>query len=332
MRPFFVALFSFGLLSGVSMAAQCIGNTICSMLDEQIKSRSRTSLNNILDNIEDQITYPIINEQENLVLNEATQIRVTPRGTTRENETRLSLHLGGSIGSVTINSNFFNVFSNYEQFLGTQSATFLLEQRINYNNDLIINIGFWNGSSDLKTKLLQADLDEKNIKFLLGDRYFFLRGDVFGSYLLTAFSVGTRNFSFSRNGETFKIGINHKSTWEGEEKYNQRSLYGSVPLISGFYLSSWGLTLSAQFGLIAAFSNGRATITKIGPIGPIYENIGYFNVGMISTKELDNFTLFQCASTGLEYSFDSGLVVSTEFRPKLGNAPMGGSIGIGWSY
>jgi len=332
MRPFFIALFSFGLFSSVSMAAECIGNTICPIIDEQIRARTGISLNNVLDNIDSQITHPIIENQEKLVLNEMSQIKVTPRGTTRENETRLSLHLGGNIGSVIIDSNIFNVTNVDEQFLGTQSATFLLEQRINRNNDLIVNIGYWNGSSDLGTGLLEVNTDEKNIKLLLGDRYFFSRGDMFGSYLLGALSIGGRNFSLSRSGQTIEARFNRSANWKGEEKYDEKILYGSAPFVGGIYLSSWGLTLSAQLGLIASFSNGRATISKFGIIGPLYRDMGYFNVGAVSTKELNSFALFQYASTGLEYSFDSGLIVSAEFRPKFGNAPIGGSIGVGWSY
>lgn len=332
MRPFFVAFFSVGLLSNLSLAAECIGNSICQTLGGIIETKTGMTLNNVLDQIDNQISFPIIESQEKLVLNEMSQIKITPRGTLKENETKLTLHLGGNFDSMKIKYTFFNETNFNEQFLGTQSSTFLLEHRINHNNDLIINIGYWNGSSDLGMNLLEVNTDEKNIKLSLGDRFFFVRNDIFGAYVLGAFSLGGRNFILSREGKTFQTKFNNYATWSGEEKYNEKIMYGSAPFIGGVYLSSYGLTLSMQYGLIPSFSTGKVTISKFGVIGPVFEDIGYFNVGVNSTKQTNNFVLFHHASAGIEYSFNNGMTISGEFRPKFENSPIGASIGIGWSF
>lgn len=326
MRSLLALLVSGLLVTQTTSAAVCIGKN-CDLIDLAARSAG-FSLDQILTEIDKNIVDPIVDSQRSIASWEGGMLQFTPRGS--EGSVKVTLWGGGAWRYVDISNTMLGASVNFGYYTGNSSLSLGVELPINRKTDLVLNGAFWSGSSDYGLGISQENMKETSGRLGMGIRQKFYSVGTADAFVLGGFVIGHRESDMTLTGTTVAIRYpGGRITWTGEEKYSEKSTYMSTPVLLGVAFNLPWVTLSVAGGGSIIFQQGRIDLSKWGPVGPYG---GYYNVGAASERDTSGFTLVPMVSLGAETGLERGPGLTVNFRPGLGNFPMGGSVGLGWKF
>lgn len=326
MRTFLALVAAGSLVTGTASAATCIGRN-CELVDLAARSAG-FSLDQILTQIDRNIVDPIVDSQRSIASWEGGLIQFTPRGS--EGSVKVTLWGGGAWKYVDINSTMLGASVNFGYYTGNSSLSLGLELPIGKRTDLVLNGAFWSGPSDYGLGISKEKTQETSGRIGAAVRNTFYSSEIVDVFFLSGFMIGHRTSSVMLEGSTITMRYpGGRLMWQGEEKYFDKSTYVSTPVLLGASFNLPWVTLSVSGGGSVVFQQGRINLSKWGPVGPYG---GYYNVGAASERDTTGFALIPMVSLGAESGLERGPSLTMNFRPAIGNFPMGGSVGLGWKF
>jgi len=327
----FLRVFGLAVMwTGLSSAATCVGVN-CEILDT-IARRNGLSLPVILGAIQGNIIDPIVDTQSKTAAWEGGMLDFTPAGA--QGGVKVTLWGGLSWGYIPLSGAFYGSTYNSTYINGALRAGSSVEFPITQEDEVIVNFALWNGPSDLGTGLMNLESNETDVRLGVGLRHFLFRNRWASFYVGTGVVAAHRDLSVRRYaGMNVNIITSYgRVGWRGEETYDEKVTFISVPTTLGTSVTLHGLTLSLDGTLNMISQAGTVTIGKRGPVGPFFGDSGFYNIGIISSSDISSTNVWPVARVGIEWNVFSDLALMGNWNPKIGRYPQHVGAGIGWKF
>lgn len=315
--------------SGISSAAICIGVN-CTLLDG-IAQSSGTSLTNILGEIQGNIIDPVVSSQGKMAAWEGGLLDFSPAGA--QGGVKITLWGGVAWDNIPTRGAFFGVPYSSSYITGAIHIGSSIEFPVTNDDEMIANLTLWDGPSDLGLGQTDMTSEETNVRIGCGFRHFINRNKWTSFYVGTGLAIGRRTLSAKLSGTNVRIGTPFgRVSWQGEESYDEKLSYFSFPSMLGMSLQLRNITISVDGTINIISQFGTANIAKWGPVGPFFGSAGFYNIGVISSANIDSINIWPFIKLGIEWNAFSDFHVLGNWNPKMGSYPQHAGLGLGWLF